>query len=856
MRWAWLCCCALLVGCAAFPQALDNSPRALARAGLQAFHDGHYLVAIDRYESAAELQRQRGDAHGRAANLNNLARLHNLVGDYTAALAALAAAQTIAEELNDAALLASGHINRGLLLLNRRAYDEADAALQLALVAADQARRRDLRADALTVLGAVYRQQGDFERALENYQKALTLNQRLRRAQETATSLRVLGEAYLYRVQGERGDNLQRAVRLIEQAESSHTQQRDALGLAMAVSHLGEHAYLTRRYDVAIARYTTALETFTARGFPDGIGRMHIHLGYAHSDAGRLAQAMTHFDRAMALYRGLDDREWLRVALFGKAQALERSGDIALAETHYRQAVEVFESIRGDVSGGEPAQALFTRVNKQLYENLVALLVARGAVEEALEYVERSRLRALRDYLLSTPAKARRSRGDDLPTLVTLTREDAYLRAQRRNAPDPAVRERLAVTLAENERAAAKVVLDLSARYRGIDHTLDVVPNTRRLRHSAAFPVDLALVTYFITEESLYIFVIKKDARVSVRLVPVSATTLAAEVTTALLQLGRASLTPFPREGAARAEQATLVEPLERLYRYLVAPVEDVLGHDINTVAVLPVKWLHYLPFGALLTHTDNGRRLFWQERKRIVYLSANSYADALLDAGRDGGLSSRDSVIAFGNPDLGDPRRALPYAALEVREIARHFPTSMVLTEKEATKSKFTAQWGRHRVVHVAAHAHLDENRAALLLAPGAAGVVAMEELFDLPANRHTALMVLSACQTAVDPALARLLWQGEAGPLLAPNGAVSSAAHSLLLLGIPAVTATLWKVDDQASALLMGYFYEHLAQGMDIARALQAAQRQMQNRSDAYSQPYYWAAFVTYGMLPGSGP
>ncbi len=76
------------------------------------------------------------------------------------------------------------------------------------------------------------------------------------------------------------------------------------------------------------------------------------------------------------------------------------------------------------------------------------------------------------------------------------------------------------------------------------------------------------------------------------------------------------------------------------------------------------------------------------------------------------------------------------------------------------------------------------------------------------------------------------------------------------MLLLGIPAVTATLWKVDDQASALLMGYFYEQLALGVSLEQALQAAQRRMLERSDAYSQPYYWAAFVTYGMLPGSGP
>ena len=110
---------------------------------------------------------------------------------------------------------------------------------------------------------------------------------------------------------------------------------------------------------------------------------------------------------------------------------------------------------------------------------------------------------------------------------------------------------------------------------------------------------------------------------------------------------------------------------------------------------------------------------------------------------------------------------------------------------------------------------------------------------------------MVLSACQTAVDPALARILWQTDkrSGSQAFASGAVASAAHSLMLLGIPAVMATLWKIDDQATALLMSNFYQSLAQGMAIGTAFHHAQASMIERQDRYSQPYYWAGFVFYG-------
>ena len=63
----------------------------------------------------------------------------------------------------------------------------------------------------------------------------------------------------------------------------------------------------------------------------------------------------------------------------------------------------------------------------------------------------------------------------------------------------------------------------------------------------------------------------------------------------------------------------------------------------------------------------------------------------------------------------------------------------------------------------------------------------------------------------------------------------------------------ATLWKIPDRETALLMAAFYDQLAGGRGRAEALCAAQRQMikqRRERNAAAHPYYWAAFTLTGQ------
>jgi CHAT domain-containing protein len=95
--------------------------------------------------------------------------------------------------------------------------------------------------------------------------------------------------------------------------------------------------------------------------------------------------------------------------------------------------------------------------------------------------------------------------------------------------------------------------------------------------------------------------------------------------------------------------------------------------------------------------------------------------------------------------------------------------------------------------------------------------------------------LVVLSACSTALGKQI-----KGEG---------FEGLARSFMYAGVPRVMASLWKVDDVATANLMKHFYRVMLKDHKTpAAALRAAQIEM-SRQPQWQSPYYWAAFVMQG-------
>jgi CHAT domain-containing protein len=111
--------------------------------------------------------------------------------------------------------------------------------------------------------------------------------------------------------------------------------------------------------------------------------------------------------------------------------------------------------------------------------------------------------------------------------------------------------------------------------------------------------------------------------------------------------------------------------------------------------------------------------------------------------------------------------------------------------------------------------------------------GFIRLHEIYNL--RLPVELVVLSACQTGL-------------GKEIKGEGLVG-LTRGFMYAGAARVMASLWKVDDRATAELMNRFYQGMIRdGLRPAAALRAAQVAMW-KQQRWQEPYYWAAFALQG-------
>ena len=148
----------------------------------------------------------------------------------------------------------------------------------------------------------------------------------------------------------------------------------------------------------------------------------------------------------------------------------------------------------------------------------------------------------------------------------------------------------------------------------------------------------------------------------------------------------------------------------------------------------------------------------------------------------------------------------------------------------------------GQYRIIHFSTHGLLDSRHpelSGLVLSlfdeegHPEEGFLRLNEIYNLHLNAD--LVVLSACQTGLGKEV-----RGEG---------LMGLVRGFMYAGSPRVIASLWQVDDAATAQLMKRFYKGVLQEkLTPAAALRAAQIEMLKKSH-WQSPYYWGAFVLHG-------
>jgi CHAT domain-containing protein len=283
-----------------------------------------------------------------------------------------------------------------------------------------------------------------------------------------------------------------------------------------------------------------------------------------------------------------------------------------------------------------------------------------------------------------------------------------------------------------------------------------------------------------------------------------------------------------------------------KLFDTLLGPVAQQLKPG-DMVCIIPDKYLHRLPFAALIS-PGTGRYVV--EDFAVFYAPSLNVLRDCSEAGRAKAAPGSGTLLSIGDPTFDltahpdlPPLRA---AEREAREVAALYQRHTVLPGPEAIKERVLSDMRSAEVIHFAGHYVMDESSPLLskmLLAGGKGSSGAGERdpdlsTFEIIRQRldRTRLVVLSGCQTGLDR-----YYDGE-GPV--------GLTRAFIEAGVPQVVASQWPVDSDATAGLMVNFHRNRRSGLNTFESLRKAQAEMLRGPDeAQRSPYYWAAFLCTG-------
>jgi CHAT domain-containing protein len=276
---------------------------------------------------------------------------------------------------------------------------------------------------------------------------------------------------------------------------------------------------------------------------------------------------------------------------------------------------------------------------------------------------------------------------------------------------------------------------------------------------------------------------------------------------------------------------AEFLRPAQKLYDVLIRPAEPYLNNGtIKTLVFVQDGVLRNIPMAAL----HDGKRFLIEKQSFSIALTPGL---KLLEPQTI--KQRRPKTLIAGLSKSPSPQfSALPYVDLELKQIQSHLPSTQLLNQaftRKAFQTKVALE--PLSIVHLATHGQFSSkaDQTFVLAWDDKINVNQLSNLLET-SDRYKKtpleLLVLSACETLAGDKKAAL---GLAGV------AVKSGARSTL--------ASLWGVDDRATATLMEQFYLRLTQGTySKALALSEAQRYLLQHSD-FKHPYYWAPYVLVG-------
>lgn len=702
-----------------------------------------------------------------------------------------------------------------------------------------------------------YAQQGDFVRALEGYERAVDEAQM--HGNNDALSVALVDLAELHLQLGMTWDarrRLSEALRLLPAGRSGKERSQAILHGAIAslldgraaealtacakargafeaegndswcarCDMLTARALLQQRdLGAAIATALRARDAFENLGQGIHAGAAELLIAECEILIGTAAAALGRLDRLAR--RAAEVRTpWLEIELRRlTGRAFFASGSTVRAFEEFAAAVQALEAFRGRVPADE-FMVSFLSSKSQLYAETVECLLILDRSEEAFDYAERARSRALVDMMWARGA----SRAEGGPAWLAVGRVTAksnelssvYSLIHKAGAEGlpldgeawqhlRARADDLEQLIAANIRAAQIADPEFMSL-----RTVDA-PSPEEIR--AVMSPGATLVEYFVTPARVLACVLTRGS-LAWRELPITPKDLARRVQKFRFHMSDVVTAVEPGSSIHDLRCAASLWNLAELERVLFEPLRDlVVGREVT---VVPHDVIHSVPFHAL--PDGNG---WLADGYDISYLP--SAAIYVFDAAKP--KSAEGPTVVFAIPD-----DVAPAIDREADGVAAALGDACVVNRgADASWAAVQEASRTARVLHIATHAQFHRRAPMLSTLRVADRWVNLYDVYSLDVRSD--LVVLSACETGA----AHISSGGELLGLV--RGWLYAGARRLLL--------AQWRIDDQAASVFMHSLYVGIGAGRTYHEALRGA---METVRELFPHPYYWAPFFLIGR-PG---
>lgn len=592
-------------------------------------------------------------------------------------------------------------------------------------------------------------------------------------------------------------------------------------------------------------------------------------------------------------------------AQLGMARAARHKQEWESTTVAYKRAVNILESQTARLGGSDEVRSGFRALHNDFYREYVSFLVEQNKSDLAFEVAENARSRILLELLKSAHADIDR----DLD--LRLRKRQENLRKLFNEKTQYRIRL-LAEEHTDSELIALDAEIkdelrkyhDLEAEIRTANPGYAELTQPRKLSVSeiqALLEPGALLLEYSLGDEHSYVWAVAANSFELHELSQRSEIEKAARrLYWAIASRSRATdgrtLRLRGREGAEYAQAAT------KLTQLILAPLATILPG--KRLVIVADGALQYIPFGALPVPRDTasatdlaadaGRPMILDHE--IVSLPSASVlaelrrvrearphpirevavlADPVFEPtdvrliGRirpesqepisktpatkrlsPNGSALGDQLTRSAS-DIGLRRNGgvylqrLLHSREEAEAIMAVTPRGQRMKAIDFRASRATAmnpELGRYRIVHFATHGLVDSKNPelsglvfSLVNERGKPqdGFLSLEDIYNL--RLPVDLVVLSACETGL-------------GEQISGEGLIG-LTRGFMYAGASGVVASLWAVNDAATAELMARFYKAMeADGMRPTAALREAQLAMWKQR-IWRSPYYWAGFQIQG-------